>query len=222
LTVFNEALNQALGSVQTAARWDTNNGAWMSDVANFAMTAGDVWAPVSPTNPMPINDASSVTALASILAKQSSDPATQTTLAAILAKMIAAPSTEAKQDNIVSYLGDLSLLHDIPLTDLATVLYAILARSNAVLTFAHTTASITTASALALASNASRKYALLINNHSMPIYIKVGSAAVLNQGIRLEADGGVYEMKLGENLATGAIYAITESGVGSLLVTEGI
>jgi len=180
LTVFNEALNQALGSVQTAARWDTNNGVWMNDVANYTKTAGGIWAPVSPANPTPTNDAGSITALASILAKQSSDPTTQTTLAAILA------------------------------------------RSNAVLTFAHTTASITTASALALASNASRKYALLINNHSMPIYIKVGSVAVLNQGIKLEADGGVYEMKLGENLATGAIYAITESGVGSLLVTEGI
>jgi len=158
-----QALNTALGTIKTAARWDTNNGVWMNDVANYSKTAGGIWAPVSPTNPMPINDASSVTALANILA-----------------------------------------------------------RENAVLALAHTAVSVSTSSVVVLASNASRKYALLINNHSMPIYVKVGSAAVLNQGIRLEADGGVYEMKLGENLATGAIYAITESGVGSLLVTEGI
>lgn len=46
------------------------------------------------------------TALGSILAKLSSDPATQTTLAAILAKLIAAPATEAKQDTLAGLIGE--------------------------------------------------------------------------------------------------------------------
>ena len=33
MTVFNEALNQALGSVQTAARYDSERGIWVSDVS---------------------------------------------------------------------------------------------------------------------------------------------------------------------------------------------
>lgn len=91
------------------------------------------------------------------------------------------------------------------------------------ITLTHTTASVTTTSGQVLASNINRKYALLINDSDTTIYLKIGANAVANQGIRLNANGGYYEMLLGQNLATGAINAI-HAGVGSktILVTEGV
>ena len=88
----------------------------------------------------------------------------------------------------------------------------------------HTVVAVTTASGIALAANANRLYALLINDSDTVIYIKLGATAVANQGIRLSAGGGSYEMskKLG-NLYTGVINAI-HGGTGdkTLLVTEGV
>ena len=75
----------------------------------------------------------------------------------------------------------------------------------------------------ALASNANRLYALLENDSNETIYLKLGAAAVLNQGIRLNANGGSYEMsKLLGNLYTGAINAICATGGKTLLVLEGV
>jgi len=88
----------------------------------------------------------------------------------------------------------------------------------------HTAVVVTTASGIALAANANRLYALLINDSDTVIYINLGATAVANQGIRLNAGGGSYEMskKLG-NLYTGVINAI-HGGTGdkTLLVTEGV
>ena len=87
----------------------------------------------------------------------------------------------------------------------------------------HTQPSITAATTEALAANANRLYALLVNDSVETLYIKLGAAAVLNQGIRLNANGGSYEMskKFG-NLYTGAINAIGTSGAAVLDVTEGV
>ena len=87
----------------------------------------------------------------------------------------------------------------------------------------HTAPSIGTTSTIALASNAGRLYALLINDSDETIYLKLGAAAVANEGIRLNANGGSYEMskKLG-NLYTGAINAICATGGKTLLVLEGV
>ena len=87
----------------------------------------------------------------------------------------------------------------------------------------HTAPSIGTTSTIALASNAGRLYALLINDSDETIYLKLGVAAVVNEGIRLNANGGSYEMskKLG-NLYTGAINAICASGGKKLLILEGV
>lgn len=88
----------------------------------------------------------------------------------------------------------------------------------------HTAVNATTASGAALASNANRLYALVVNDSDTTIYIKLGADAVANQGIRLNAYGGAYEMskKLG-NLYTGAINCIHAStGNKVLLVTEGV
>jgi len=86
----------------------------------------------------------------------------------------------------------------------------------------HSQPTVGATTTLAVAANADRLYALLINNSDEVIYLKIGVAAVLNQGIRLNANGGSYELskRLG-NLTFGAINAICTSGSKVLLVTEG-
>ena len=96
--------------------------------------------------------------------------------------------------------------------------------SGSYTTATHTTLNVTTNTQAALAANANRLYALLVNDSDTTIYIKIAAAAVANQGIRLNANGGSYEIskKLG-NLNTGAINAIHGgSGNKVLLITEGV
>jgi 3-deoxy-D-arabino-heptulosonate 7-phosphate (DAHP) synthase len=100
-------------------------------------------------------------------------------------------------------------------------------RDGSIRTLTHA-AVVTTAaqSVAALAANSSRKYALFINDSDAVVYLKVGAAAVSSQGIRLNANGGSYEMSFKNgNLHTGAVNAIAVTGaVGDkvLLVTEGV
>lgn len=86
------------------------------------------------------------------------------------------------------------------------------------------TLAVTTASQLALAANANRKYASFQNDSDTVIYLKVGAAAVANEGIRLNPNGGSYEMSpaIG-NLELTAVYAI-HGGTGNknLLIKEGV
>ena len=87
----------------------------------------------------------------------------------------------------------------------------------------HTAPTIGATSTAALAANANRLYALLVNDSDTPIYIKLGATAVANQGIRLNANGGSYELSEKEgNLYTGAINAICASGGKKILVLEGV
>ena len=147
--------------------------------------------------------------LAAILAKLSNDPATQTTLAAILAKIIAAPATAALQGGgLPAALGAGGGLK---------------VEGIAYTTPTHTAVTVGVATGVALAANASRLYALLVNDSDTAIYIKLGAAAVLNAGIRINANGGSYEMSkdLG-NLYTGAINAIASAASKNLIVTEGV
>lgn len=89
-------------------------------------------------------------------------------------------------------------------------------------TLAHTVATIGATTGAALAANAARKYALLVNDSDSVIYVKIGAAAVLNQGIRLNAYGGSYEMSARDgNLDVRAINAISSGAGKILLVTEG-
>jgi len=88
----------------------------------------------------------------------------------------------------------------------------------------HTAVNVTVASGAVLAANANRLYALLVNDSDTVIYIKLGAAAVVNQGIRINAAGGNYEISSAfGNLYTGAIYGI-HGGAGNkaLLMTEGV
>jgi hypothetical protein len=112
-----------------------------------------------------------------------------------------------------------------PLTDAELRAAAVqVAINGSLATVTHSVATVTTATGAALAANVNRKYALLVNDSDTVIYIKIGANAVANQGIRLNANGGSYEMSnaLG-NLNTGAINAIhAGSGNKTLLVTEGV
>jgi hypothetical protein len=87
---------------------------------------------------------------------------------------------------------------------------------------AHTVASMGDATGAVLAENQNRKYALVINDSDAVVYLKVGAAAVENQGIRLSATGGSFEMSSQTgNLDKRAINGITASGTKVLVVTEG-
>ncbi|MFA4854188.1 MAG: hypothetical protein WC616_02425 [Candidatus Omnitrophota bacterium] len=99
----------------------------------------------------------------------------------------------------------------------------IVGRTGAYTTPTHTAVTVGVATGAALALNANRLYALLVNDSDTAIYIKLGVAAALNQGIRINANGGSYEIskELG-NLYTGAINAISSLANKTLLVTEGV
>ena len=88
---------------------------------------------------------------------------------------------------------------------------------------AHSTYTTTTTSGTALAANDGRKYAMFINDSDTAIYLMIALTAVANQGIRLSANGGSYEIgKLYGNLDSRAVNAI-HNGTGNktLLVAEG-
>lgn len=74
-----------------------------------------------------------------------------------------------------------------------------------------------------LADNTAREYASFQNDSDEVIYLKIGGAAVLNEGIRLNAAGGSFEMsrKIG-NLDVRVVNAICASGSKELLVMEGV
>lgn len=86
----------------------------------------------------------------------------------------------------------------------------------------HTEASVGASTTAVLAANANRKYALIINDSTSVVYLKIGGDAEANKGIRLNASGGSYEMSaaLG-NLATGAINGISDGAGKNVIVTEG-
>lgn len=76
------------------------------------------------------------------------------------------------------------------------------------------------ASTAVLAANADRIFALFVNDSDEEIYLSESAAAVMNEGIRLNAEGGSFAITL-INLYTGAITAICASGGKNLTVTEG-
>lgn len=90
------------------------------------------------------------------------------------------------------------------------------------MTYTQVAVNVTVANGEALATSEDRKWALIINDSDTVIYCKVGAAAVLNEPIRLNANGGSFEIspQLG-NFATGAINCI-HGGTGNkvLLVVE--
>ncbi|WP_269850684.1 hypothetical protein [Methanosarcina horonobensis] len=85
----------------------------------------------------------------------------------------------------------------------------------------HSKATIGTSSTTVIAANANRKALIIINDGTESMYIKLGASAVMAEGIRINANGGAYELskELG-NLYTGAINGICASGNMNVLVTQ--
>lgn len=84
-----------------------------------------------------------------------------------------------------------------------------------------TTLGVTTASQTALAANSARSFAFFQNDSDTTIYIKLGSAAVVSTGIRLNANGGSYQID-STNMYTGIVTAIhAGTGTKTLLITSG-
>lgn len=76
------------------------------------------------------------------------------------------------------------------------------------------------ASGVILAANINRRYALLVNDSNTDVYLALGVAAALNTGIRINANGGSYELS-GTNLWKGVINGISGVAGKIVLVTEG-
>ncbi len=102
--------------------------------------------------------------------------------------------------------------------------YVSLASNQSTILARHTKLQVTTASQIALAAEANRKYALLVNVSDAPIYLKIGEAAVVEEGIPLLTAGSSYEMSSGlGNLDKRNIYAIHGgTGTKNLLIAEGV
>jgi len=74
-------------------------------------------------------------------------------------------------------------------------------------TVTNTAVSVADSSTTILSANDARKYALIVNDSDTVIYLALGAAASVNSGIRLNANGGAYEINW-TNLYKGAIYGI--------------
>lgn len=87
-------------------------------------------------------------------------------------------------------------------------------------TSTQTNPSITTSTSTALASNSSRKYALVQNTTATPAWMMIGSSATVGTGMYI-GPYGLYEMSsaLG-NLDTRVINAISTSGTIAFAVLE--
>lgn len=79
---------------------------------------------------------------------------------------------------------------------------------------------VTTSNAEVLATNPTRKTATFVNDSDEVIYLALAGTAAVNQGIRLNASGGSYEINY-TNRFTGAVNAI-HGGTGNkvLVITE--
>lgn len=88
-------------------------------------------------------------------------------------------------------------------------------RSGAV----HRNINLTATQEVVLEDNPQRLYALLVNDSDSIAYLSLGVPAVANSGIRLNANGGSYEINT-TNLWQGRIYAISTGATKKLMVTE--
>ncbi len=84
-----------------------------------------------------------------------------------------------------------------------------------------TTATCADSTTAALAANPGRRAALIVNDSTQTIWIKVGEAAVANEGIRLNANGGSYYIAAdAANYDTEAVNCIVAAGTGLVVVSE--
>lgn len=86
----------------------------------------------------------------------------------------------------------------------------------------HTAVSVRGRSGQVLAENKARVSALFINDSGSVIYMKFGEDAVFGEGIRINGDGGSYELTIQSGtMIVDAVNAIcTEGGTNKLLILE--
>ncbi len=72
-----------------------------------------------------------------------------------------------------------------------------------------------------LAANTNRKYFCIVNDSNETIYLALGADAVMNKGIRLNANGGCFEA-VGTNMTQQAIDGICASGTKNVTVQEAV
>ncbi len=83
------------------------------------------------------------------------------------------------------------------------------------------TVTVGVATGVALALNVARANAVFVNDSDETIYLARGNDAVVGSGIRLNANGGSYEIDSG-NLFLGIINAIATGADANLTVSEGV
>lgn len=81
-----------------------------------------------------------------------------------------------------------------------------------------TKVSVGSSSTTVLAANVRRRYAIFVNDSNEEMYLSTSGTAVINTGVRINANGGHYEMLKGQNLVTGIITAICSSGTKNLSI----
>ena len=92
--------------------------------------------------------------------------------------------------------------------------------------FMHTAVDVATTSTQVLAGVTSfdkRRWVLIINDSDVTIYCKLGAVAVVNEGIRINASGGSFEMSTSiRNVDLRALNCIHGgAGTKTMLVSEG-
>ena len=77
-----------------------------------------------------------------------------------------------------------------------------------------------TISVVLLAGNSKRVYSLVVNDSLQDVWLGFGEVAVPNKGIRLNSEGGNYELTW-KNLFTGTISAISKSENCNVIGVDG-
>lgn len=92
-----------------------------------------------------------------------------------------------------------------------------------VVNVAHTSVNVTTSTTEVVATKSNRGYLLLENDSDETMWCNIGADAVLNEGIRLNAAGGSYEMSRGERNIDRSEVDCIHNGTGNkvMLVTHG-
>lgn len=74
----------------------------------------------------------------------------------------------------------------------------------------NSSSTVSTGSTLIVATNTARAYVAIVNDSANTVYLGIGTNAVLGKGIRLNANGGSFEMTP-DGIFTGPIYGISSS-----------
>lgn len=114
------------------------------------------------------------------------------------------------------------VLETLNRTNITTISTEILKHLSALFTTGAGTIAVGAVSTPILAANALRKTATIVNDSVQPVYLAIGTVAVANAGIRLNASGGSYTVDWQNlhGLAINGIRAI--AGSSNVTVVEGV